>query len=215
MTAWNAGGRLPNDPAKLARYTGCTRSRWAKISADVLAYFEAHGDHLVSPRLALELEKASEKSIKRAVSGSLGGKAKALKTKKSSVANATVLPKHSPEPEPERVSVAKATSPRPGRGRFGEFWIACPRKRGKGLAETSYRKALSLIGGDDPHAVLMAALAAIKPEWAQLEPKHIPHPATWLNQKRWEDEIEVSRSVVPIGPMTPEQFAAWREHATA
>lgn len=46
MAAWNAGGRLPNDPRKLARLAASTPSRWSKISADVLEFFEVEGDTL-------------------------------------------------------------------------------------------------------------------------------------------------------------------------
>ncbi len=102
------------------------------------------------------------------------------------------------------------------KNRFPEFWLACRRKRGKGGAEKAYLKAIREIGGDDPHGVLMVALAAIDREWANLEIEHVPYPATWLNDRRWEDEIVPNgRGAVPTGPMTPEQFAAWREHATA
>jgi uncharacterized protein YdaU (DUF1376 family) len=101
MTMWRSDGCLPNDAKKLARIAGCSPSRWAKISEDVLEFFDVEGAVLTNPRLTLELEKASEKSIKRAVSGSQGGKAKALKDKGLAVANANGLPWHSSEPEPE------------------------------------------------------------------------------------------------------------------
>lgn len=101
MTMWRSDGRLPNDARKLARITGCTASRWAKISDDVLAFFEVDGDDLTNKRLMFELKKASEKSIKRVEAGTKGGEAKSLKNHKADVANATVLPKHPSEPEPE------------------------------------------------------------------------------------------------------------------
>jgi uncharacterized protein YdaU (DUF1376 family) len=101
MTMWRSDGRLPNDQKKLARIAGCSTSRWAKISSEVLEFFDAGEDGLTNVRLSRELEKASEKSIKRAVSGSLGGEAKALKTKEAKVAIATSLLKHSSEPDSE------------------------------------------------------------------------------------------------------------------
>lgn len=101
MTMWRADGRLPNDPKKLARIVGCTASRWAKISGDVMAFFDEVGGEIVNKRLAFELEKAREKSIKRADAGTKGGNAKALKTQEPPVAIATRLPEHSSEPEPE------------------------------------------------------------------------------------------------------------------
>jgi len=103
MAAWNAGGKLPNDPRKLARLAACTPSRWAKIADDLMEFFEVDGDHITNRRLSLELKKASEKSIKRAEAGTRGGQATALKSKEPQAANATVLPQHSSEPEPEKI----------------------------------------------------------------------------------------------------------------
>ncbi|WP_297803657.1 DUF1376 domain-containing protein [uncultured Brevundimonas sp.] len=101
MTMWRAEGRLPNCDKKLARIVGATASRWAKIKADVLEFFEVDGESITNKRLMFELKKASEKSIKRAEAGTRGGEAKALKDNKARVANASDLPCHSSEPEPD------------------------------------------------------------------------------------------------------------------
>lgn len=66
---------------------------------------------------------------------------------------------------------------------FEEFWAAYPRKAGKGAARVAYLKA---IGKTDARTLLDGVLAA---QWPAAE-KYIPHPATWLNQERWLDEIE-------------------------
>jgi uncharacterized protein YdaU (DUF1376 family) len=98
---WLAGGSLPNDPRKLAKVTGCSASRWAKIADDVLDLFTIEDGQLTHKRVTFELEKANEKSIKRAKAGSLGGKSKSLKTQETDEAIATGLLKHLPEPEPD------------------------------------------------------------------------------------------------------------------
>ncbi|WP_081761413.1 DUF1376 domain-containing protein [Methylopila sp. 73B] len=123
MSMWSAGGRLPNDDRKLARFASCTPSRWAKIRGDVLSFFEVHEAEIGHVRLGSELEKAQEKSIKRAEAGSKGGQAKALKDKVLGVANAMPEPCHSSEPEPEKkrtptdVGVERARAPKPKTGR--------------------------------------------------------------------------------------------------
>lgn len=136
MTMWRSDGRLPNDAKKLARISGCTASRWAKISDDVLAFFEVDGDDLTNKRLMFELKKASEKSIKRAEAGTKGGEAKALKNNKTNVANATALPKHSSEPEPEVEEEAKASLSTPTKARsypedFEAAWKAYPHAKAR------------------------------------------------------------------------------------
>jgi hypothetical protein len=37
---------------------------------------------------------------------------------------------------------------------------------------------------------VMAALAAFKSSGQWSDPKFIPHPATWLNKRRFDDELE-------------------------
>jgi hypothetical protein len=100
----------------------------------------------------------------------------------------------------------KTRQPDPGySASFLEFWEAYPRKVGKGAAWSAWksRKCASL--KDD----ILQSVEAHKPEWSQLETRLIPHPSTFLNQRRWEDEIETapgtlakSESVAP---------ANWRE----
>lgn len=216
MTMWRSEGRLPNDAKKLARITGCTASRWARIADDVLAFFDVDGDELTNKRLMLELEKASEKSIQRAVSGSKGGKAKALKTNKPAVANVTGLLCHSSEPEPDtKEAKAPLVTPRPqalakteiARG-FLDFWTAYPKRAGKDAAGKAFAKAMARIGGDDPLAVILAGIERALPGWD--DPQFIPHPATWLNQGRWDDETPINRTLAPRAQNGPSAKLAAR-----
>lgn len=72
---------------------------------------------------------------------------------------------------------------------FDRFWAAYPRKVGKPKAQTAFAR-LNATEQD-----LDRMLAAIERHtraygWNKKEVwKYIPHPATWLNQRRWEDEI--------------------------
>lgn len=67
---------------------------------------------------------------------------------------------------------------------FDRFWAAYPRKVGKGAAERSFERIR-------PDAALLdGMLRAIETQrqsdtWLR---GYIPNPATWLNQRRWEDE---------------------------
>ncbi len=68
---------------------------------------------------------------------------------------------------------------------FDRFWAAYPRKVGKEAARKAFAKA------DVPIDTLLTAIAAQRasPQWRRDDGQYIPHPATWLNQGRWEDEI--------------------------
>ena len=48
--------------------------------------------------------------------------------------------------------------------------------------------------GDELVTVILAAVARQKrtEQWTRDGGKFVPYPATWLNQKRWEDEIDAS-----------------------
>lgn len=68
---------------------------------------------------------------------------------------------------------------------FIEFWQVYPRKQSKGAALEAYRKARKNVS----HQHLMAAVArfANDPNLPTDRTK-IPHAATWLNQRRFDDE---------------------------
>jgi hypothetical protein len=72
---------------------------------------------------------------------------------------------------------------------FVEFWKAYPRKTNKDFAEKVFAK----LKVDE--ALLTKMITAIyvqnKSVWKDKEQQYIPHPSTWLNGKRWEDEIVV------------------------
>ena len=70
---------------------------------------------------------------------------------------------------------------------FARFWAAYPRKVGKLAAARAFAKAR----GAERLEALLAALALQKTsgEWLRDSGRFIPHPATWLNQGRWEDEL--------------------------
>lgn len=69
--------------------------------------------------------------------------------------------------------------------RFAEFYRAYPRHVAPGAAEKAWKKAIS--AGADPQLLIdCAALYAM--ERKMQDPKYTKHPATWLNQRCWEDE---------------------------
>ena len=70
---------------------------------------------------------------------------------------------------------------------FDTFWREYPRKVGKGDARKKFAKALTKTSFDN----LMAALQRVKAsaQWTKDGGQFVPHPATWLNQERWDDEV--------------------------
>lgn len=92
-----------------------------------------------------------------------------------------------PTPPPVR-PLTRTNVPTPSPKAFDEFWLAYPRKVGKGAARKAFAKALGKIRTPEPLATIMAALNTANRAWADVDAQFIPHAATWLNQDRWEDE---------------------------
>jgi len=68
---------------------------------------------------------------------------------------------------------------------FDRFWKAYPKKEAKGEAEKAFAKACKQA---DPEKII-AALARFR--WPE-DRQFIPHPASWLNARRWEDEQQAT-----------------------
>ena len=80
---------------------------------------------------------------------------------------------------------------------FDKFWKEYPRKVGKEAARKAYGKVTV------PLETLLEALQKQKAS-EQWKRGYIPNPATWLNQGRWEDEIQGDNA--PTRVFTPTEF---------
>lgn len=120
---------------------------------------------------------------------------------------------HQRNPQPPKVPHAEpaadaepvcARGP-PSPGAFDAWWERYPRKEGRGAARAAYAKAVT-------KAEPAALLAALDRRWPSR--KFIPHPATWLNQERWTDELDTHDPVLraagldQAGRLLPEHLPA-------
>lgn len=122
---------------------------------------------------------------KRAASGKQGGEnGKGIKKQTESKREANLKqPKREKEREKEiEIEIENDSYTRDA---FDVFWKAYPRKVGKEAARKAFAKVTA------PLETLVAAVEAQKasPQWTKDNGQFIPHPATWLNQGRWEDEV--------------------------
>lgn len=98
--------------------------------------------------------------------------------------------------EPRRATPRKSLAepgspPIPPSGGFARFWAVYPRKIGKGLAERAWTKhrcepltPTILLAVEQQRAWLLRA----DPNAGKQPGDLCPYPATWLNQRRWQDE---------------------------
>lgn len=74
---------------------------------------------------------------------------------------------------------------------FAAFWAAYPKRAGKGDAREAFAKAVKLLRGRgqaEPGAMLIQRAKAFGDAQQGADPKFIPHPASWLNKERWDDD---------------------------
>lgn len=72
---------------------------------------------------------------------------------------------------------------------FYDFWFSYPRKVNKKKAEASFKK---VVKNEDTFFKIMVALDKQKKSiaWTKDNGDFIPHPTTWINGERWNDEVE-------------------------
>jgi hypothetical protein len=72
---------------------------------------------------------------------------------------------------------------------FQEFWKFYPKKVDKGKCLTIWERICNKKPSERPTwETIVQALEAQKKSERWSDPKFIPHPSTWLNQKRWLDD---------------------------
>ena len=104
------------------------------------------------------------------------------------------------------------TDKTPLQRRFDSFWKAYPKKVGKGAAEKAFAKAKP---DDTLTEKMLSAVEAAKrsSQWRKDGGQYIPNPATWLNQKRWDDELpEEAQMMQPtLAERGLENWDGWNE----
>lgn len=85
---------------------------------------------------------------------------------------------------------------------FEEFWAVYPRRTAKSVAQASWNK---LAPSEDLRRTIKADVVRKSQtwRWRKDDGEFIPFPATYLNQRRWEDEIVLA---VPDPPPKPESL---------
>jgi|TARA_R100001086_G_scaffold244250_1_gene173783 hypothetical protein len=89
---------------------------------------------------------------------------------------------------------------------FTRFWKRYPKRVGRAKAILRWEK-LQL---DDRIDVVLAGLDLWLQVWAAecTEARFIPYPTTWLNARRWEDELEIPVPVPPLSKQTTTMVGA-------
>lgn len=152
------------------------------------------GQSFYSESLLRRMQQKEKLSMKRAASGSIGVANREANRMQTSCKPSCKMDavKESKGKERKESKEKKDYSPD-----FLAFWQAYPNKTGKD-------KAFEAWGKKAP--ILETCLSALKwqtaqPQWAKEGGKYIPHPTTWLNQGRWNDEPIIAKAGSTAGPV--------------
>ena len=93
--------------------------------------------------------------------------------------------------------------------RFDRFWSEYPRHEGKQNAIKAFQK---INPDDELTEIMIRAVQKQKTsaQWQENGGQYIPHPATWLNGRRWEDEVQPQ-----TGKTIPAQQYEQRDYTSA
>lgn len=128
-------------------------------------------------------------SVRLTENGKKGGRPKSKNNQqKPKETNGNQLePNESHKVKESKVKESKVKENKEIDARFDRFWTVYPRH----VAKPNARKAFDKLNPDD--GLLETMILAIEQQkrsdqWTRDNGQYIPHPATWLNQRRWEDE---------------------------
>lgn len=145
-----------------------------KLTNEVTSVSSSQGTVITVKNYTMYQKAANEKAINRQTTDKPGGKRPANDRQTTSNKNNNIPPI---SPKGDEYSPA-----------FLEFWAVYPKKVGKGAAWRSFQKAKP---GRDLLGLILKAVQEQRrtPSWTKDGGQYIPNPATWLNQRRWEDEV--------------------------
>ncbi len=213
--AWHQvpAGSLPDDDRLLARYSGAG-SGWKKVREEALRGFVTCFDgRLYHPVISLKAREAWESKLAQRARTKAATEAREAKRRAADAQRDVARDeqrndaRHEHRDVPRDVVQGIGTGtvkgeerdnpPTPGKRGSGSvhgfppgfeaFWAAYPRKTAKPDAVRAFAR---LKPSESVLQAMLAALArqAASEQWTKDGGQFIPHPATWLNKRRWEDE---------------------------
>lgn len=203
--AWTQepAGSVPDDDTVLAKWARLSLARWAKVKSGVMSAFHLASGRWHQKRMAAEFDKLASSLEKASERGTKGA---AKRWSKHSSSNAQgIAPAYGSGSESGSSPLGLGER---GKGKpaepsgFAEFWRQYPRKQARPRAVKAW---LALSPDEETQAAILAGVARMPPIPPH-ELQYCPHPASWLNARRWEDETQTQ-----TGKVEPDALAGIRE----
>lgn len=166
---------------------------------------------LILMTLSQDEANNAELSKKRALAGSIGGKQKVANQASANFAT---------EEEANQANASNKNKNKEIRDKkkdidilFDRFWSEYPRKEAKQAAKAEFEKL------KPTEELLLTMLEAIEKQkqstqWQESGGQYIPHPRTWLHNKRWEDEVrQTSTKAPPVQQYTQRDYSSEQDEA--
>jgi uncharacterized protein YdaU (DUF1376 family) len=213
MFAWRSPDCcLPDDDKRLAIMVGVTDKKWKSLRPVIASFWAVADGQWTQKRLTKERDFVRGKSQKNSAAAKARWEAKPLGN--NNVNDANAMPSHMPEPcqtdaptpttidknRDTNVSLALFAPENDLPDRFDDFWQQYPHrngaKKGKASAQKAWAKAIKARAS--PDQIIAGAMRYAGDR--QVIQGYAKDPATWLNAKGWEDEVEQSHSNSGRGP---------------
>lgn len=167
------------------------------IDAVVAQFWQETNAGLINERSEIEIRKADHQRTVNQAIGKRGGRPRKTESNTESVIETKTESDTEPKANrnPHQTPDTRRKQPPTPKGAddaFSRFWSAYPRKVGKGAAEKAWSKAR--INGHADDVIAAVEQQAASEQWRKDGGQYIPNPATWLNQRRWEDEFHAGGS---------------------
>ena len=83
---------------------------------------------------------------------------------------------------------------------FKKFWDSYPRK----VAKLDAIKAFNKLNPDEKltDTIIQKIISFKETDWKDQDLKYIPHPSAWINGRRWEDELGISKQSADVKKKT-------------
>lgn len=192
---------IPADLAQAARLCRATTKDERRAVESVLAEFFTLTDKgWAHTRCEEEIAKAAEAAKRARQNGKRGGRPpkekptdNPEKTQPVSGGNPEESKSKAPNPNPITNPINTPKPPSGADRLFETFWSTYPRKVGKDAARKAFEKRRP---DDELLGQMLTAIRrqVLSPAWVKDGGQFIPHPSTWLNEGRWQDE-----DLLPVG----------------
>lgn len=198
---YEGDGETPNDPGYISGHfqnvgkAACRRTIEALVEKGKLLI---EGEMITQKKAKNDTKTRRKLSENRAKSGQIGGKKSAEIRSRNKENNDLGEASASTENKADKIREEKkgtnVPSSRPKPERFDEFWDAYPHRAGakKGKADSVKKYAAAVKAGVSEQILISAARAYGND--AQVLRGFAQNPTTWLNQKGWENDIEIDRT---------------------